>query len=438
MKRSTAIWILVLLTAINFFNYIDRFVIAGMFDSLHEDFGITETSFGLLTTITFGIHAATTIPFGWLADRYDRRKLITFAVVAWSLATMACAVATHFWVLASLRGFVGLAEAAYGPASIAILCEIFPEDKKAQTVGIYNVGMFLGTTVGLVVGGNLTRYWAFMVVGVPGILLGFAALVMPIAKTRVDRHVSASPTGGVSLAGAFRQILKELVALMSSKTLRWLLIGGVFVSFSAGGYITFVQTFVTKYKHFADERQASLWLGMVVLTAGPLGILVGGYLADKLQLKHAWGRVMTVALGFALCTPFGLLIVYVDATTPFLASAWGVIFFMVWYNGPISAVIDDCVDPKDAASAQATFNFVIHLLGTAPAGVAIGYAAERTQSRHAFVLPAIAAMLGVTFFLMAARHVRSDMAARAARMAAYPVARAAQGHEGSVALLRDP
>lgn len=419
MRRDTAaVWVLLLLTTINFFNYVDRFVVAGMYNTLRAEFGISETAFGLLTTITFGAHAATTIPFGWVADRYDRRKLIAWAVITWSLATVACAVVKQFWLLAFLRAFVGLAEAAYGPAAITILCEVFPPTAKARVVGIYNVGMFFGTTAGLVAGGNLSRFWAFMSVGAPGVPLGLITLALLSITPRATQAASfGGESNRVSLGTVIRQIGRELVSLASTRTLRSLLVGGVLVSFSAGGYITFVQSFVTRYKGFS-AREAAATLGAVVLTAGPLGLLIGGTIADRVQRWRPWGRVVTVAIGFLLGTPFGLLVVYVDSTPLFLTSAWFLIFFLVWYNGPISAVIHDCTDPSEAASAQATFNFVIHLIGTAPAGVVIGFAADTLASRHAFTLPTFTALMAVFFFLGAARHVRADMARAKAHAAA--------------------
>ncbi|MCC6998156.1 MAG: MFS transporter [Deltaproteobacteria bacterium] len=413
MKRSTARWILLLLTAINFVNYMDRFVIAGMYDALHTEFGISNAEFGLLTTITFGLHAATTIPFGWLADRWNRRWLVFGAVASWSIATILCAVVKDFWMLAALRGFVGLAEAAYGPVSIVILCEIFPEEKKAQTIGIYNVGMFLGTGVGLAMGASLSRHLAFIVVGAPGLALGALALIMPVSATRVVQD-----TRRTSLREKAHLFWSQLTHLMSLRTLRWMLVGGVLVSFSAGGYITFVQTFVARFKPGFTAQSTGITLGVVSLIAGASGLLVGGMLADRLQKKYAYGRLLAVALGFLICTPFGIGTVYLDDKLPFLISAFLLIFFMVWYNGPISAVIDDCVDPKEAASAQAAFNFVIHLLGTAPAGIAIGAAADASPagSRLAFVLPTIAALAGVAFFFVGCRHVRRDMDERNRRV----------------------
>jgi len=409
MKRSTSIWILVLLTAINFVNYMDRFVIAGMYQALHDEFFISKTSFGLLTTITFGVHAGTTIPFGWLADRWNRKLLVFGAVVSWSLATVACAFVPNFWVLAGLRGFVGLAEAAYGPVSIVILCEIFPEEKKAQTIAIYNIGMLVGTGVGLVMGATMSRAGAFMVVGLPGILLGMLALLMPIHKTRVVQS-----TARTSVAEKWRQFKAQLVDVASVRTLRWSIIGGILVSFSAGGYITFVQVFVKDFKPAFTAESAGLSLAAVTLVAGIGGVIVGGILADRLQKRYAYGRLFSVFLGFLLCTPFGIASVYFDDSLPFLIASFLLIFFMVWYNGPISAVIDDCVDPKESASAQAAFNCIIHLLGTASSGVVLGAAADALPkgSRVAFVLPALAAFLGAFFFLVGCRYVRHDMAER--------------------------
>jgi predicted MFS family arabinose efflux permease len=144
VSRAYAWYVLVLLTALNLLNYVDRFVLVGMYDDLRARFGLSDAQIGGLTTAFFVVHAITTVPLGWAADRWDRRRILGLGVIVWSLATLGSGYALGFLSLVVLRGLVGVGEAAYGPIPNAVLCEVFGTDLKARIVGIFNGGMFAG------------------------------------------------------------------------------------------------------------------------------------------------------------------------------------------------------------------------------------------------------------------------------------------------------
>src|SRR5262249_8448645 len=148
MTRRYGWYIVALLTAINFFNYVDRLVIVTMYEDLRAKFGFTDDQLGAFWMAFFLVHALATFPLRWLPDRIDRRKIIGFGIIAWSMATLGSAYAWGFVSMLILRSAIGIGEAAYGAPANALLCEIFPS-KKSLLVGIFNTGMFLGACVGM-------------------------------------------------------------------------------------------------------------------------------------------------------------------------------------------------------------------------------------------------------------------------------------------------
>jgi len=401
--RTYAWYVLALLTAINFVNYVDRQIIVGMYDDFRTRFHMTNGQIGALTTAFFTVHALTTVPFGWAADRFDRRKIAALAVIGWSLATLGSAYAVGFLSLLLLRGAIGVGEAAYLPVSNTILCEVFP-DSKAKSLGIFNGGMFAGACVGVAVGGLIGFPTAFQIVAVPGLVLGVMVMFLRVPPHRDSKL----PT--MRLRDSFRPL--------DRRTLHWMLAGGILVSFTAGGYISWFADFIVRDKGM-DKNTAVLVLGGIVLTGGALGAITGGWVADRLQRRWRFGRTITVALGFFLAIPFALLAIFVDRGWLFFLSAWLLMFFLPWYNGPMAAVIDDVVDDGEASTAQASFSFVLHLVGTGPASMIVGYAADGWGSlRLALLLPTGATLLAGVCCLVACRHVDADMRRRAERAAA--------------------
>jgi predicted MFS family arabinose efflux permease len=401
LSRRYAWYVLALLTALNFVNYVDRQMIVGMFDEFRRVFGLSEPQFGWLGTSFFIVHSLTTLPFAWLADRYDRRLIVGLAAIVWSLATLGTAWAGGFATLLLLRGMVGVGEAAYLPVSNALLAESFRPDEKSKVVGIFNAGMLLGACIGIYWGVRLGIPRAFQVVALPGIILGVVALFLKVAPHRVDKP-NVQPTLG--------SMLRDARTTLSTATARWMLAAGVFISFTAGAYIYWFVTFIETYQGMTPQ-QATGRLFWIVLTAGGSGVVVGGLVADALYRRRPYGRPLAIAIGFLLAIPFAVAALYSTGTAYFVIS-WFTMFFLPWYNGPMAAVIDDIVDDDKASTAQGAFSTVLHLLGTAPGAVVIGWLIKPLGLREALLIPTGTILLAALCCLMGARHVVADMAAK--------------------------
>ncbi len=411
-SRAYGWYVVGVLTAANIFNYIDRLIIVTMYADLRATFNFTDQQLGGLWLALFIVHAIATFPLGWASDHFDRRKIMGLGVIVWSLATLGSAYAVGFVSLLIMRGLVGVGEAAYGPPSNALLCEIFPE-KKATVVGIFNAGMLAGACIGLAVGGLVGFPEGFEIVAIPGLILGVLLFVLDVPPERTIQGRRPAMT----------EMLRDGWRALKVPTLRWMLPSGILISFAAGGYISWIVDFTLRYKGLT-QKEATLIYAIIVLTSGIAGVLAGGAIGDRLMKRTPAGRALTVATGFFLAFPFALLVVFVDTHVPFFICGFALLFFIPWYNGPMAAVIDDVVDDDDAGTAQATFVFFLHVLGTGPAGFVLGLMSSRANLRIAFLLPAGAIFLAAVFALLASRRVGADMEAkrrRAQARAAAPV-----------------
>src|SRR6185295_2359640 len=174
---------LVLLTAINLLDYVDRYIIASVGSLIRHDFTISDAQFGLFGTLFFLVYLVTSPVFGYLGDRYPRRAILALGAILWSLATVGAVLAPTYLVLLLSRGLVGIGEASFGTLSPPFLADCFPVWQRARVMAIFYVTIPAGAALAYIVAGSLgeTHGWrfCFMLVGLPGLLLA-----LPIFRLR--------------------------------------------------------------------------------------------------------------------------------------------------------------------------------------------------------------------------------------------------------------
>jgi len=355
--------LLIVLALINFFNYLDRQVIFPLFNSIKLEFGISDFELGLLGTVFMLVHSVASLPLGYFADKYSRKALIAGGVAFWSVVTFASGLATGFKSLLGIRALVGVGEASYAPAASAMISDSFPQRIRSLAQGFFGAGMFLGGTIGVMIGGLVVYYlgswrYAFFLVALPGIILAWLASRLEEKTVRHEEEV-------VSVASLFKNPAYALIVA-----------GGAFVTFAVGAYIAWGVEFVSRYKGL-NLRDTSLLLGVDMMVAGLVGIFLGAYLADRMQEKMRAGRSLLVGLGLIAAVPFmfwGLS-----------ESGSGSLFFLYFFigtvlisfhHGPNAALLHDVVPPRMRATASAGYILVAHLLGDALSPAVVGYLSD--------------------------------------------------------------
>jgi MFS transporter, Spinster family, sphingosine-1-phosphate transporter len=390
MTKRYAWYVLLILTAINFINYVDRQIIISLGPFIRRDLQLTYTDFGWLITAFMLIHSLTSLPFGMLSDRWVRHKIIAIGVWSWSAATFLCGLATGFSHLLMGRAAVGIGEAAYGPPANSLLSDAFPALERSRILGFFNLGMFLGGAAGLILGGVLGEIlgWraCLYLVSLPGFLLGgLAWYLRELPQVVIHQRTPVS-------------------ALLSNPLLTYVLLGGVITAFSAGALIVWMPQFVTDVRQFRP-RDAGLYVGAVGVSGGLLGVVTGSYLADWLYARWPWGRMATIGVGLILSCPFVTLSLYTTNHVAMLTYFFLGIFLMVWYTGPIIAVIHDVVPNDVKATAQALYILLIHLLGDTFSPAIVGKIADLHNLQTALLLPAVINVVAGVIFLVGCRRV---------------------------------
>ncbi len=380
-NQKAMLWVL---TLINLLNYLDRQVIFPLFGHLKAEFGLTDFHLGILGTAFLLVQSLATFPLGILADRMSRKVIIAGGVALWSAATFASGLAGSFKGLLGIRSVVGIGEASYAPAAVAMITDNFPEETTARVQGVFSVGMLIGGTLGAIIGGLVAYYFndwrlAFFIVSVPGFILAFSAL--GLQDIRVEHH----------------EPKVSLWTLLRNKAYGWIIISGTLVSFAVGAFITWGVEFISRYKDY-NVKDAALILGVGMMIASVIGVMIGSYVADHLYKKYAWGRSVVIAVSLLVSAPlmyFGL-----EDTTKGLFLFFfftGAVFLSV-YLGPVTAVLHDVVPKQFRASAFGMYVLFIHLVGESVAPAIIGTISDQSGLRAGLEFATVFVFLsGLTF-----------------------------------------
>jgi predicted MFS family arabinose efflux permease len=390
-----------LLTLVNGFNYLDRQVVYGMVPEIEKHFHISHGTSGLLAAFNLAVFAIASLVSGPVADRIGPRKVIFGGILVWSIATIGSALSTSFPMLLFFRALVGVGEGAYGPSANALLCADAPPERRGRAMGIYNVGMALGGTLGLCLGALLAPKlgWrnVFWIAGAPSMLLALAAAFIK-APPRIERPTKLP---------AWKYVLKSNYLLA--------LAGGITATFGASALIFWTSTLVIQVRHISNEV-ASIYMLFVGLVCGVGGVIVGGYMGDKLTRRATGGHALTIGVSMLLAVPVGTAALFTTMTVPFMILTAGAAFLLSVYNGPSAAVVDELGPPQFAATLQAVFLFGIHAIGNASAPSLVGALYDRSTLPVALMSAVLAFGLSGIFFCIVARRQRLD--ARAASSAA--------------------
>lgn len=399
---------LAVLTALNFLNYIDRYVLFAVQPLIQREPGFQRGDFyyGLLTTAFFFCYMIAAPIFGYSADRGARRRLVIGGAVVWSLATLLTAVTWDFWALFVRHAIVGIGEASFVTIAPGYIADLFAENQRGRKLAVFYTAIAIGPAVGYLVGGLLGhRYgWRmpFYVVAAPGFLLALLMLLLPEPERGAKDTLADTPerasVRGLARNGAYL-----------SATL-----GMAMYTFAIGGLSVWMPTFLSRSRGISLET-ANLLLA-VMLIFGVAATLLGGYVADRLLQRTSAAYYLLSAAALAAAVPLMAVAIYAHGTV--MLVAMGAAIFMIFFNtGPLNAAVVDSVSARIRSSAIAVNLFLIHVLGDAPSPPLIGYVSDRTHSlQTGFLVTIVAVVISAAILLYGARYVPQ----RASALATVP------------------
>ncbi len=371
----------IILTAMNLLNYIDRYVPSAVKDLFKKDLGFTDLQTSLPFTAFIVVYMLASPVFGGLADRKPRRILIMIGVAIWSLATAGAALATGFLTFLLARAMVGVGEAAYATIGPALISDFYPAERRNRVFTVFYMAIPVGAALGFTLGGLLGHAYGwrstFLICGLPG--LAAAAAILLIDEPPRGQFDAGPPMAAPRWADALRELRRSAPYVFA-------VAGYVAATWAGGGMADWFPTFLSRYRGM-DLAQAGTLTGAATVVGGLAGTVAGGLLADRLggrvRLPYFFGSwvPMVPAAGFALLAIFG---------TSRVAIGSGILlaqFFLWFYNSPINTVIVNAVGAHMRARAVSISILTIHLFGDAISPPIIGQISDRTGNlTHGIVL----------------------------------------------------
>lgn len=369
-----AVAVLTLIAAIAF---LDRQVLALLVGPLKKDLGLTDLQIGILQGFSFVVLYATAgLPLGYAVDRYSRRWVIFFGVLAWSIATVVSGLATSYGQLMVARICVGLGEAALAPAAYSMLSDLFPRRRLAMALSVFNMGLLLGSIIALLVSGALIsaasngmaipffgwrNVWqsSFIILGAPGCVLSFLIFLIP-------EPVRRGEAAAVATTADFLSFLRTRGRFLSLHFL------GFSMLMSASYGVSAWSPVVLQRVYHWSVTQVSVGLAVMFAIAGMGGLFVNGRSVDSLfgrGMKDAHLRYFV--MGGAVIAVAGVVSLFAPTPVLFVVALIPIKIFVNF--GGVSAAAVQIVTPNELRGrVSSLYMMVINIIGVSmgPAGVA--------------------------------------------------------------------
>lgn len=389
-------------------SFIDRYVIALLIQPIKQDLLLTDTQIGLLSGLAFAIFYTTLgIPIGRLADRYDRRRIISIGILAWSLMTAACGMARGFWQLFAARVGVGVGEAALSPAAFSLIADSFTATRLGRALSVYSIGVYLGSGLAFVIGGAVIQLvvntpdislpvigavsaWqlTFIYVGLPGVLVSLWIFTVP----EPGRH---HITSGDAAAGI---PIREVLRFIGSA---WRTYAAHFVGFSLlalvfNAVVIWSPAYLGRV-HGLSASDAGYSLGLIIAVFGSTGIVAGGWLADVLGSRgHTDATLRTGIIAAIGLTPFVILLPFAANVTLALLLYAPLMFLNSFGFGAAAAALQLITPNQMRGQISALYLFAINLIGIGVGPFLTGWITDALFADEAAVGFSIALVAGIS------------------------------------------
>ena len=398
-------YVFMLLFLLYMFDYIDRTIVTSMFTSIERDYGISHMQSGLLMSAVYWAIVILTFPVSILVDRWSRTKTIGVMAIMWSIATALCALTGNYVQLFMARLLIGVGEAGYAPGGSAMISGLYPIDRRARMMGIWNASIPLGSAIGVMLGGviavKLGWKHAFGIVAIPGMIVAILFLFVKDYKT-IDLSFVDKYSNKIKMEK--KDMVKEF---LSKPSVLFTYFGMAAVVFVTTSMLTWLPTYFEKMRGIPQETAGKMASSVMVLAL--IGAPLGGYLTDHWRKSRENARLLFPAVStlFSAIVLFIALVLFKGSFQYVLFLIFGVLV-LAFISGAAS-VTQDVIHPGLRASSYAIAVVVQNLLGASTAPVIMGKIYDLTNIQTALSILPFVLLVGAILFWLGSRHYVKDL-----------------------------
>lgn len=385
--------ILAMLLLVYTFNFLDRQILSILAQPVKASLHLTDTQLGMLGGLAFAaLYSTLAIPLALLADKTSRSWVITISLGVWSAFTALCGVAQNFTQMFLFRLGVGVGEAGGVAPSYALISDAYPAEKRARALSIYSLGIPVGAAAGALLGGYIAQNveWrtAFLIVGLLGLVIA------PAFKLIVRDPPRPAATAG-------QMPLGRVFGILAAKPSFWLLAFGAAAGSMCGYGVAFWLPSLIMRNFGLTIGQTGQFFGALLLTGGVAGILLGGWLGDRLGARDRRWYALAPAICYVAGTPLFIAGV--------LSGSWQAAFALfllpqalvyVWL-GPVLTAVQHLVPAHMRATASASFLLINNLIGLGLGSWVIGALSDHLAPSYGDQALRYAIAAGLCLYLVA-------------------------------------
>lgn len=322
-------WLVVgLLSVVALLNYLDRQVLSTMRESIAVDIEALQNmeNFGMLMAVFLWIYAFLSPVAGGFADRFSRKWIIVGSLGVWSAITLGMGYCTSFEQMLVLRALMGVSEALYIPAGLALITEYHTGKTRSLATGIHMIGLYLGQALGgfgATVAHHLSWQETFHWFGIIGVVY---AVVLSLVL--MDKRTVSTKNAPADTVVAKVPVKIGLRRLFTSPAFWVILVMFAAPSLPGWAVRNWLPTLFAENLGI-DMMQAGPMSTISIAASSLIGVLIGGVLSDKWVMKNLRGRVYTSAIGLALTIP---ALIFVGTGSTALAIVGAALFFGIGYG----------------------------------------------------------------------------------------------------------
>jgi MFS family permease len=399
---------LVLLTALNLANYIDRYILPGVQELVKKEFRVTDSQIGSIT-FWFFLTYMLSAPFtGWLGDHLPRKPLLIVCAVAISAVNILTGTVHVFNSLLLRHAILGIGEASLGIYAPALLSDFYPEDQRNRILTIFYtaipVGAAIGYLIGEIIGSKFGWRMPFYVSAVPGLTIAVFMLFMlkePARGASDPRPVAQSAEPAHGFGQTVSESLRMIGNLAVNPRYMYATLGMAMITFSLGGISAWMPSFLER-SGFAPTS-VGITLGAITAIGGLGGTAFGGWIAQRWLRSNHRALFLISAWSAGLTVPPAVLCFFGPRATmlPALAVAMFLIFLGM---GPLNAAIVNAVPAAIRSSALAIEILLIHAFGDTPSPKLIGIVSDRSTLATGLGLTLVTMLIAAVLLFIGARY----------------------------------
>jgi sugar phosphate permease len=397
------------LSFINLFSYLDRYIVSALTESLkHSNMGLSDANLGSLMSGFLIVYTLTAPIFGALGDRGSRPRLIAIGVACWSFATALSGFAGSFLALFLARASVGVGEAAYVTIAPSLLSDYFPARDRGRVMAIFFCAIPVGSALGYVVGGLIDKHYgwrsAFFVAGAPGLLLAALCLLLrdPPRGASDSSAAPEAPQPKPKASNLGKDTWATFGRLLHNKPYVLTVLAYAAYTFALGGLAFWMPAFLERSRGI-PRSEATVSFGTIVVITGFIGTFVGGWLGDYGARYSRQAYLWLSAVATLVAAPCVWLALTTTSHTVYVAWMVAAQLCLFLSTGPINAAIINLVSATERATAIALSVFAIHVLGDVPSPFIIGALSDASSLESAVKIVPFAVIIGGCIWIFAAR-----------------------------------